>query len=85
MNQSELRASFSLAAVFALDLDLDTLEEAGNALVKQANAAMEERTEFRDHVRQLETQFDARSAPLAPGEVQREAARRAQSLTTAGP
>jgi hypothetical protein len=68
-----------MGTVFGLDLDLALLEEAGTALAKQANAAMEERTEFREHVRQLEARFDERAAPLAPGEVLREAARRAQA------
>ena len=39
---------------------------------------MEERGEFRDHVRQLESQFDSQGEALAPGEVRREAMRRQQ-------
>jgi hypothetical protein len=64
-----------LSAVFGLAVDLEPLAEAGAALTQQATAAMEDRTEFREHVRQLEAQFDAQAAPLAPGEVQRAAAR----------
>jgi hypothetical protein len=67
-----------LCAVTGLTLDLQALEEAGTALVRQANSAMDERTEFRDHVRQLEAQFDARGEALAPGQVQRDAEARAQ-------
>jgi hypothetical protein len=64
-----------LSAVFGLAVDLEPLAEAGAALTQQATAAMEDRTEFREHVRQLEAQFDAQAAPLAPGEVRRAAAR----------
>ena len=67
-----------LTALFMLDVDLSTLKEAGEALVQQANAAMEERSEFRDHVRQLEAQFDQQGEALAPGEVRREKLRREQ-------
>ncbi|HEU5316276.1 MAG TPA: PAC2 family protein [Chloroflexota bacterium] len=67
-----------LCELFMLDVDLSALKEAGDALVRQANAAMEERTEFRDHVRQLEAQFDQQGEALAPGEVRREQARREQ-------
>jgi hypothetical protein len=67
-----------LCELFMLDVDLGALREAGEALVRQANAAMEERTEFRDHVRQLEAQFDQQGEALAPGEVRREQARREQ-------
>jgi len=67
-----------LADVFMLDLDLRALQDAGEALLRQANAAMEERVEFRDHVRQLETQFDNQGEALAPGEVRRDAMRREQ-------
>lgn len=67
-----------LKSVFLLDVDLQSLQEAGDALTRQADAAMEERTEFRDHVRQLEQQFDAQGEALAPGEVRRGAAMRAE-------
>src|SRR5919199_2786126 len=67
-----------LSAVLSIRLDLAPLEEAGATLVQQASAAMEERTEFREHVRQLEAQFDAQAAPFAPGEVQRREQQRAQ-------
>jgi hypothetical protein len=70
-----------LAAVFMLDFDLQPLQEAGEALTRQANSAMEERTEFRDHVRQLEQQFDAQGEALAPGEVRRGALRAEQEDT----
>jgi hypothetical protein len=64
--------------LFMLDVDLTSLQEAGEQLVRQADAAMEERVEFRDHVRQLESQFDQQGEALAPGEVRREQARREQ-------
>jgi len=67
-----------LAALFDLELDLSALEEAGRLLVEQANAAMEGRPEFLEHVRRLEAQFDEQAAPLAPGELLRQAAARAQ-------
>ncbi len=67
-----------LAALFELELDLSALEEAGRLLVQQANAAMEGRPEFLEHVRRLEEQFDEQAAPLAPGELLRQAAARAQ-------
>jgi hypothetical protein len=67
-----------MAAIFELKLDLSQLEEAGQALTRQANAAMEDRTEFREHVHQLEAQFDEQATPLAPGEVRREAQRLAE-------
>jgi hypothetical protein len=67
--------------LFMLDVDLSALKEAGDALARQANAAMEERGEFRDHVRQLEAQFDQQGEALAPGEVRREQARRDQEDT----
>jgi hypothetical protein len=73
-----------MADVFMLDLDLQPLEEAGEALVRQANAAMEERAEFREHVRQLENQFDRQGDALAPGEVRREQLRREEE-EAAGP
>lgn len=73
-----------MADVFMLDIDLQPLEEAGEALVRQANAAMEERLEFREHVRQLEQQFDRQGDALAPGEVRRENLRRQQE-DTSGP
>ncbi|MBI3972288.1 MAG: PAC2 family protein [Chloroflexi bacterium] len=73
------------ASILGIQVDLAPLEEAGQALVQQANAAMDERTEFRDHVRQLEAQFDAQAAPLAPGEVRRGAERRAQAEAERGP
>jgi hypothetical protein len=71
-----------LADVFMLDVDLQPLEEAGEALVRQANAAMEERPEFLEHVRQLESQFDRQGEALAPGEVRREQLRREQEETS---
>ena len=67
-----------LTVLFMLDVDLQALKEAGDQLSQQANAAMEERAEFRDHVRQLEAQFDQQGEALAPGEVRREALRREQ-------
>ncbi len=67
-----------LVELFMLDVDLQALKEAGDALSRQADAAMEERAEFRDHVRQLEAQFDQQGEALAPGEVRREALRREQ-------
>jgi len=67
-----------LTAVFMLDVDLQPLKEAGETLSRQADAAMDERPEFRDHVRQLEAQFDQQGEALAPGEVRREAMRREQ-------
>ncbi len=67
-----------MAAVLNIRLDLGPLREAGEALARQASAAMEERSEFRDHVRQLEAQFDEQAAPLAPGEVSRQEEIRAQ-------
>jgi hypothetical protein len=67
-----------LADVCTLAVDLQPLREAGEALTRQATAAMEERAEFRDHVRQLEQQFDSQGEALAPGEVRREALRRQQ-------
>ncbi|MGH2354402.1 MAG: PAC2 family protein [Chloroflexota bacterium] len=76
-----------LTGIFELQLDLKLLEEAGQALVQQVNAAMEAHSdlEFREHVRRLEAQFDEQAAPLAPGEVQREAARRAEQAEAGGP
>ena len=67
-----------MLAIFGLQVDLSALEEAGEALIRQANALMEERADVREHVRQLEAQFDEQSAPLAPGEVRRTAEMRAQ-------
>ena len=67
-----------LCQLFMLDVDLSALKEAGEALAKQADAAMDERSEFRDHVRQLEAQFDQQGEALAPGEVRREQLRREQ-------
>lgn len=68
-----------LSGALDLDLDLSPLEEAAEALARQANAAMEERPEFMAHVRQLEEQFDAQATPLAPGEMRRELEARAQA------
>jgi recombinational DNA repair ATPase RecF len=65
-----------VAELFMLDVDLQALQEAGDQLSRQADSAMEERAEFRDHVRQLEAQFDQQGEALAPGEVRREAMRR---------
>lgn len=70
-----------LGRIFDLTFDLSALEEAGQALRRQADAAMDERTEFRDHVRQLEVQFDSQGATLAPGEVQREQMRAQQEAS----
>jgi hypothetical protein len=67
-----------LTHLFMLDVDLEALQDAGEALARQADSAMEERVEFRDHVRQLERQFDSQGEALAPGEVRREAMRREQ-------
>jgi hypothetical protein len=67
-----------LTELFMLDVDLQPLKEAGDQLSRQADSAMEERAEFRDHVRQLEAQFDQQGEALAPGEVRREALRREQ-------
>jgi len=67
-----------LTAALGLRIDLSPLEEAGEALARQATAAMEDRPEFREHVRQLEAQFDEQASPLAPGEMRREAELRAQ-------
>ena len=67
-----------LVAVLHIHVDLASLEEAGQTLVRQATTAMDERPEFREHVRQLEAQFDEQAAPLAPGEVRRQEERRAQ-------
>ena len=67
-----------LTDLFMLDVDLQALKEAGEQLARQADAAMDERPEFRDHVRQLEAQFDQQGEALAPGEVRREAMRREQ-------
>ena len=67
-----------LGAVLDVRLDLEPLREAGEALVRQATAAMEERPEFQEHVRQLEARFDEQAAPLAPGEVRRTEELRAQ-------
>jgi hypothetical protein len=67
--------------LFMIEVDLGPLQEAGEQLVRQADAAMEERSEFRDHVRQLESQFDRQGEALAPGEVRREQARRDQEET----
>jgi hypothetical protein len=67
-----------LAAVLDLRFDLAPLQEAGETLMRQATAAMEDRPEFRDHVRQLEAQFDEQAAPLAPGEVRRQEEIRAE-------
>ena len=67
-----------LTELFMLDVDLQALKEAGEQLTRQADSAMEERAEFRDHVRQLEAQFDQQGEALAPGEVRREALRREQ-------
>jgi hypothetical protein len=60
--------------LFQLDVDLNPLREAAAALTRQVSAAIEERSdaEFRDHVRRLESRFDAESAPLAPGELRRQ-------------
>jgi hypothetical protein len=66
------------AAVLGLQLDFTPLHEAGEALMRQATVAMEERSEFRDYVHQLEAQFDEQAAPLAPGEVRRQGELRAQ-------
>lgn len=73
-----------LTDVFMLSVNLGPLREAGDALARQADSAMDERTEFRDHVRQLESQFDSQGEALAPGEVRREALRREQE-EAAGP
>jgi len=61
-------------ALFQLGVDLKPLAEAAAALTRQVSAAIEERSdaEFRDHVRRLESRFDAESAPLAPGELRRQ-------------
>ena len=67
-----------LTDLFMLDVDLQALKEAGEQLTRQADSAMDERPEFRDHVRQLEAQFDQQGEALAPGEVRREALRREQ-------
>ena len=67
-----------LTDLFMLDIDLQALKEAGDQLSRQADSAMDERPEFRDHVRQLEAQFDQQGEALAPGEVRREAMRREQ-------
>lgn len=73
-------------AVFDLDLDLKTMEDAAAALVRQVNTAIEERSdqEFREHLRRLETQFDEQAAPFAPGEVRRQQ-RRQEEQAEAGP
>jgi LmbE family N-acetylglucosaminyl deacetylase len=73
-----------LAGLLDLRLDLRPLQEAGEALIRQASAAMDDKPEFREHVRQLEAQYDEQAAPLAPGEVRRELERRAQA-DAAGP
>jgi hypothetical protein len=71
-----------LTELFMLDIDLQALKEAGDQLSRQADSAMDERPEFRDHVRQLEAQFDQQGEALAPGEVRREAMRREQEEST---
>lgn len=65
-----------LLPLLGVQADLSLLQQAGEALVQQANVAMEDRPDFREHVRQLETQFDEQATPLAPGEVRREMERR---------
>lgn len=74
-----------LAAMFLLELNLEALRQAGEHLTEQANAAMAERSEFQEHVRQLERQFDAAGEALAPGQVRRDAELRAQQEEVAGP
>ena len=75
------------ALVFDVRLDLAPLRETGETLIRQVNAAVEERAnaEFREHVRRLEEHFDEQSAPLAPGEVRRQLRRQQEEAEAAGP
>ena len=57
-----------LCATFDLAVDLSALRETGQQLVAQANNAVHERAELREHVERLEAQYDAQGMPFAPGE-----------------
>jgi hypothetical protein len=57
-----------LCAVFDLAINLAPLRETGDQLIGQANHAVTERAELREHVERLEVQYDAQGMPLAPGE-----------------
>ena len=57
-----------LCATFDLAVDLSALRETGQQLVAQANNAVQERAELREHVERLEAQYDAQGMPFAPGE-----------------
>jgi hypothetical protein len=57
-----------LCATFDLAVDLSALRETGQQLVAQANNAVQERAELREHVERLEVQYDAQGMPFAPGE-----------------
>jgi hypothetical protein len=57
-----------LCATFDLSVDLSALRETGQQLVAQANIAVQERAELREHVERLEAQYDAQGMPFAPGE-----------------
>jgi hypothetical protein len=76
-----------LTATFRLDVDLGPLEEAATTLSRQVSAAIEERSnaEFREHLRRLESRFDDQAAPLAPGEVRRQAEQEEAQSEAAGP
>lgn len=62
-----------LCATFDLAVDLSALRESGQQLVSQANVAVQERAELREHVERLEAQYDAQGMPFAPGESLRRA------------
>jgi PAC2 family len=76
-----------LTATFRLDVNLEPLEEAATTLSRQVSAAIEERSnaEFREHLRRLEARFDDQAAPLAPGEVRRQAEQEEAQSEAAGP
>ncbi|MDQ3701346.1 MAG: PAC2 family protein [Chloroflexota bacterium] len=76
-----------LSAVFELDLDLKIMEDAAEALVRQVNSAIEDRSdqEFREHLRRLEAQFDEQAAPLAPGELRRQQLRQEEQAEASAP
>ena len=57
-----------LCATFDLAVDLSALRDTGQQLVVQANNAVHERAELREHVERLEAQYDSQGMPFAPGE-----------------
>ncbi len=57
-----------LCATFDLAINLSGLQVTGRQLVTQADVAVAERAELREHVARLEAQYDAQAMPFAPGE-----------------